>query len=68
MPIMDGLEATNIIKGMELRKPISIIAVTAFNETYDIEKCYEAGVDGYLSKPINIHDFIKEMSHITKSF
>lgn len=56
---MDGLEATKKIR--ELEKPFSkipIIAVTARSSMKDRERCLAAGMDDYISKPINIH-FLK---------
>lgn len=56
---MDGLEATKKIR--ELEKPIStipIIAVTAHSSMKDRERCLAAGMNDYISKPINIH-FLK---------
>jgi hypothetical protein len=56
---MDGLEATKKIR--ELEKPFStipIIAVTAHSSMKDRERCLAAGMDDYISKPINIH-FLK---------
>lgn len=50
MPIMDGLEATRIIKSM--KKPPCIIAITASVQDSDKNRCFAAGMDGYLSKPI----------------
>lgn len=52
MPVMDGIEATRIIRGMG--KPyIPIIALTA-NSQIEVEKaCYEAGMDSFLTKPIS---------------
>ncbi|MFC2100897.1 response regulator [Bacteroidota bacterium] len=55
MPEMDGLEATKIIRKEEKKsgKHIPIIALTANAFKGDKEKCLEAGMDDYLSKPIN---------------
>ena len=50
MPEMDGLTATRIIK--TFRKNLPIIATTAFASSSDGVKCYEAGCDEYLAKPI----------------
>lgn len=51
MPVMDGLEATKIIKSMNAHLPI--IAITANTGEEDKQKCLDAGADEYLSKPID---------------
>lgn len=55
MPIMDGFEATRIVreheKGTERHMPI--VAMTAHAMKGDRERCLEAGMDGYVSKPID---------------
>ncbi len=50
MPVMDGLEATKLIKKIRPELPIIAQSAYAFNE--DIEKAREAGCDEHLSKPI----------------
>ena len=57
MPVMDGLEATgNIRKLPDMRKAgVPIIAMTADAFEEDIQKCRNAGMDGYISKPIDIN-------------
>ncbi|MDQ1239984.1 MAG: two-component system, sensor histidine kinase and response regulator [Thermodesulfobacteriota bacterium] len=55
MPEMDGFEATHLIRENEKStgKHIPIIAMTAYAMKGDKERCQEAGMDGYISKPID---------------
>ena len=50
MPILDGFEATKIIK--QINPEIIIIAQTAYTLSDDKIKCFDAGCDDYLSKPL----------------
>ena len=60
MPELDGLEtAKHIRENLELNTPI--IALTANAIRGDDEKCYEAGMNDYLSKPFNQEDLVKKI-------
>ncbi len=59
MPIMDGLDATRIIKSS--RPELPIIAVTAYAMSGDETNILEAGCDDYVSKPISIKLLIEKM-------
>ena len=54
MPVMDGLQATHLMRGLERAdaKKIPIIAMTANAFTEDIEHCLEAGMNTHIAKPI----------------
>ena len=56
MPEIDGYQATRIIRtsGSKKAKEIPIIAMTANVYKEDVEKSIESGMNGHLSKPINI--------------
>lgn len=59
MPVMDGYEATRRIRQLENIKQPVIIAMTAHAMKGEIDKCFEAGVDSYISRPINNKEFLR---------
>ncbi len=57
MPVMDGVEATKAIRGGDAgqgKKDIPIIAMTAYAMGGDKEKFLEAGMNGYIAKPVDL--------------
>jgi len=59
LPGMDGLELTRLLKRDPARKHIRIVALTAYAMKGDDAKAYEAGCDGYITKPIDLDEFAK---------
>jgi len=53
MPAMNGYEATRMIRQNPAHNSLPIVAMTAHAMRGDEEKCIDAGMDGYISKPIN---------------
>ena len=53
MPVMDGVQATKIIREQQTDKTTPIIAMTANTMKPDIEHYLNIGMDGYLTKPFN---------------
>jgi len=63
MLVMDGYQSTKIIRAKEITNGtyIPIIAVTAFAMESDKQKCFEIGMDDYISKPeIGMDDYISK--------
>ena len=56
LPGMDGLEATQILKGDAGTRSIPIIALTAHAMKGDEDMVRAAGCDGYLTKPLNTEE------------
>jgi signal transduction histidine kinase/CheY-like chemotaxis protein len=64
MPVMDGLEAARAIRGEEAARGgrVPIIALTAHAMAADRERCLAAGMDGYVSKPIQPEALARAMA------
>lgn len=66
MPQMDGLEATAVIRAKEKRsgRRVPIIAMTAHAMKGDRERCLEAGMDDYVSKPIRAQQLFQTIENL----
>lgn len=59
MPIMDGIEATKVLKSDIRTKHIPIVALTAFAMKGDKEKILTAGCSDYLIKPFQVDNLLE---------
>jgi CheY-like chemotaxis protein len=68
MPDMDGLEATAVIRVKERQTGghLPIIAMTAHAMKGDRERCIEAGMDDYLSKPIRAQQLFETLESVLR--
>ena len=68
MPILDGLEATRLIRENEQKtgKHVPIIALTARAMQEDKNRCLDAGMDGYVTKPIDRQELFQTIGKIIK--
>jgi len=66
MPEMSGFEATEAIREHEARtgSHVPIVALTAHAMAGDRERCLAGGMDGYLSKPIEVNDLIATVERL----
>lgn len=62
MPEMDGIEATKDIRQRWPNGPM-IVALTAYALEGDRERCLEAGMDGYIAKPVKMDDLRAALLH-----
>jgi PAS domain S-box-containing protein len=67
MPELDGLEATRLIRAQEmaLGGHVPIIALTANAMKGDDALCFAAGMDGYLTKPLEPERLVNELDRLT---
>lgn len=69
MPELDGLEATAEIRHNEIAsgKHIPIVAMTAHAMKGDRERCLDAGMDGYVSKPIKMDELMQAVEDLVNN-
>lgn len=66
MPVMDGIEATRRIRQLKSSDELPIVALTANAMQGTAELCFEAGMNGYLTKPIARKALIVELDRWLK--
>ncbi len=68
MPEMDGLEATAQIRASERGRPgrTPIIAMTAHAMSTDRDRCFAAGMDDYVTKPISLREIDRVLEAIVQ--
>ncbi len=66
MPDMDGYQAIAAMKKSDKMKNIPVLAVTAQAMVGDKERCLSAGASGYVSKPIDVDELLKQIENFIK--
>lgn len=61
LPKMDGYSVAQALRNIEALRDTPIIAVTSYAMVGDREKCFAAGCNGYIEKPINPETFVAEI-------
>lgn len=64
MPVMDGLEATKLLK-LKFKEVPPIIGLSAGVLHHQIEQCKEAGMDSFLAKPINTEELSTQLCQLS---
>lgn len=66
MPVMSGFEATRAIKNDPDLKSIPVLVLTAEDVTSNYGAIYDAGADGYVSKPIDFPSLVERVAGFDK--
>jgi CheY-like chemotaxis protein len=61
MPVMDGWELLDAIRGADGGDAVTVIALTAHAMSGDKERIIKAGFDGYMSKPLTMFTFLEDL-------
>lgn len=64
MPRMNGIEFLNILKNDDQLKYLPTIILTTSENRADLLKCYEAGIAGYVVKPLKYEDYESKMRKV----
>jgi signal transduction histidine kinase/ActR/RegA family two-component response regulator len=62
MPVMDGLQATRLIRQQRLNRDAPILAMTANVYEEDRERCHAAGMNAHLGKPIDADELVRVLN------
>jgi two-component system cell cycle response regulator DivK len=64
LPVMDGWEATRVLKADEATRGIPVVALTAHAMSTDREKALEAGCDAYETKPVELPKLLETIEKL----
>jgi CheY-like chemotaxis protein len=64
LPKIDGLEVLQQIKSDEHLKMIPVVVLTSSHEEKDMMKSYKLGVNAYVVKPVDFHEFVNAVKEL----
>jgi CheY-like chemotaxis protein len=64
LPKVDGLEVLKQIRSDEKLKVIPVVVLTSSNEEKDMVASYRLGVNAYVVKPVNFHEFVNAVKEL----
>ena len=64
MPKVDGLEVLRQIKGDPALKTIPVVVMTSSREEQDLLNSYQLGVNAYVVKPVQFHEFVDAVKQV----
>lgn len=64
LPKVDGLEVLIELKSNPVMRVIPVVVLTSSREEPDLVRCYELGVNAYVVKPVDYHDFVDSIKGV----
>jgi len=64
MPKVNGMEVLEKIKADERTKAIPVVILTSSNQSPDIKKCYNLGVNSYIVKPVDFENYSRTIKEL----
>lgn len=64
LPKVDGLEVLQRVKSDNLLKMIPVVVLTSSHEEKDVMRSYSLGVNAYVVKPVDFHDFVNAVKEL----
>jgi len=64
LPKVDGLEVLHAVRGNEALKLIPVVVLTSSREERDMVASYKLGVNGYVVKPVDFHEFVNAIKEL----
>ena len=65
LPGTDGREVLAEVKGDDALKQIPVIVLTTSTDQRDIDRCYEAGANSYVKKPVDLDGFLHAIQRLS---
>jgi CheY-like chemotaxis protein len=64
LPKVDGLEVLQQVKSNDILKMIPVVVLTSSHEEKDVMRSYSLGVNAYVVKPVDFHDFVNAVKEL----
>jgi two-component system, response regulator len=64
MPKVDGLEVLQNMKNDPVLKVVPVVIMTSSREERDLHESYRSGVNAYVVKPVQFHEFVEAIRHL----
>lgn len=64
LPKVDGLEVLRRVKGDEALRTIPVVMLTTSGQTDDVQGCYAAGANSFVTKPVSFRDFVDKVKTV----